>query len=74
MPETATTCRRCDSPLETFEATSGVCTDETCPYFSHPQWMDYEFMAEHTSDEVSAAIDEREGPDASAAYDRADAR
>lgn len=68
--QTVSSCHRCGSDLEMAADTAGCCADETCPYFDHPQWMDYAVMTAHSRAEVDAMITQREGHDPMRAYRR----
>lgn len=63
-------CDRCGSVLVAAAGTTGVCSDETCPYSEYPQSLDVDFIAtaELTRPQVDAIIARVEGPDAPAAY------
>jgi hypothetical protein len=65
-------CRRCGSGLVAAAGTTGVCSDETCPYSDYPQGLDVEMIAERelTRSEVNALIEKLEGPTAPGAYRR----
>jgi hypothetical protein len=64
----ALSCDRCGCDMELAADTSGVCTDAACPYSDHPQWIDYDYLTEHTSQEVYAEIERVEGTRAADAY------